>query len=106
MTMYNIRLSFRFHPLLVYLSMFHGVKAGLPRVILVTQVHPDIACTFPFLSLHENKKMMLSPLLFLHQEAPTPSNSIPWSEVPCAASKMDFPLMKWVHVGCEVCFNL
>ncbi|KAM7503873.1 hypothetical protein LguiB_002777 [Lonicera macranthoides] len=69
---------------------------------LLQQVHPDIASAFPFLSLHENKKIMLSPLLFLHQEAPTPTNSIPWTEVPCAASKMDFPSMKWVHVGCEV----
>lgn len=66
------------------------------------QVHSDIAGSPPFLVLNEKKKMMLLPLLYLHREAPCPGNSDSWSEVPSASAEVDFPLKRWVHVGCEV----
>lgn len=56
----------------------------------------------PFLVLDENKKMMLLPLTLLHKEAPDPVNTSSWTEVPNVSTKAEFPLQKWVHVGCEV----
>ncbi|KAK2987321.1 hypothetical protein RJ640_006409 [Escallonia rubra] len=70
--------------------------------ILIRQVHPDITSSIPFLALNEKKEMMLFPLIFMHQEAPSPTNSASWTDVPCALAKMEVPLKKWVHVGCEV----
>ncbi|KAL2496563.1 SH2 domain protein B [Forsythia ovata] len=75
--------------------------ASFPSVIL-HQKCPEFATGAPFLWLNEKKKMMLFPLHFLHQEAPDPDNVIPWMEVPCASTEMEFPEKKWVHVGCEV----
>lgn len=46
--------------------------------------------------------MMLLPLLFLHKEAPDPGNSSSVTQVPYASADTEFPLEKWVHVGCEV----
>ncbi|CAK9134178.1 unnamed protein product [Ilex paraguariensis] len=70
--------------------------------ILLRQVHPNITGTVPFLVLNEKKALMLFPLLFLHQEAPSSANSTLWAEVPHTSSKIEFPLKKWLHVGCEV----
>lgn len=56
----------------------------------------------PFLVLDDNKKMMLLPLTLLHKEAPDPVNISSWTEVPNVSTKAEFPLQKWVHVGCEV----
>ncbi|KAG8386492.1 hypothetical protein BUALT_Bualt03G0154200 [Buddleja alternifolia] len=67
---------------------------------------PDVTSNVPFLWLDEKKKLMLFPLLFLHQEAPDRDNSTPWMGVPCASTKIEFPLKKWVHVGCEVLQDL
>lgn len=58
----------------------------------------------PFLVLDENKKMMLLPLTLLHKEAPDPADTSSWTEVPNVSTKSEFPLGKWVHVGCEVRF--
>ncbi|XP_020869601.1 uncharacterized protein LOC9326263, partial [Arabidopsis lyrata subsp. lyrata] len=59
----------------------------------------------PFLVLDENKKMMLLPLTLLHNEAPDPVNISSWTEVPNVSTTAEFPLQKWVHVGCEVSRN-
>ncbi|KAL2245519.1 UNVERIFIED_CONTAM: SH2 domain-containing protein A [Sesamum indicum] len=75
--------------------------ASYPSAILV-QKHPDIASSVPFLWLDDKKRLNLFPSLFLHEEAPDPDNSIQWTEVPCASTEIEFPMKKWVHVGCEV----
>ncbi|KAK9269782.1 hypothetical protein L1049_001560 [Liquidambar formosana] len=69
---------------------------------IIRQVHSDITTRVPFLVLKESKKMMLLPLLFLHKEAPAPGNSSSVTQVPYASADTEFPLEKWVHVGCEV----
>ncbi|KAK6134438.1 hypothetical protein DH2020_031817 [Rehmannia glutinosa] len=79
--------------------------ASFPSVLLV-QKHPDVTSSVPFLWLDDNKKMKLFPLLFLHEEAVVPDNSIPGTEVPCASTDIEFPMKKWVHVGCEVSGDL
>lgn len=79
-------------------------KVGVYPCVLVMQVHPDTTCSVPFLVLNEKKKLMLSPLHFLHHEAPSPGDS--WlPENTCASAKIEFPMKKWVHVGCEVCYT-
>ncbi|KAL0306628.1 UNVERIFIED_CONTAM: SH2 domain-containing protein A [Sesamum radiatum] len=64
--------------------------------------HQDIASSVPFLWLDDKKRLKLFPLLFLHEEAPDPDNSIQWTGIPCASTEIEFPIKKWVHVGCEV----
>ena len=66
------------------------------------QTHPDTDGSIPLLALNEEQKLMLFPMLFLHEEAPQPCNSASWTNVPCIAADTEFPLGKWVHVGCEV----
>lgn len=66
------------------------------------QKHPEVTSSVPFLYLDDRKKMKLFPLLFIHKEAPDPDNRIPWTGVPCASTEIEFPVKKWVHVGCEV----
>ncbi|KAB1216366.1 hypothetical protein CJ030_MR4G000599 [Morella rubra] len=66
------------------------------------QLHSDGSGSTPFLVLNEKKKIMLLPLFLLHKEAPNPSNSTSWKEVPHASMESEFPLGKWIHVGCEV----
>ena len=60
----------------------------------------------PFLVLDENKKMILLPLTLLHKEAPDPVNTASWTEVPNVSTTDEFPLQRWVHVGCEVTNNI
>ncbi|KAK6157491.1 hypothetical protein DH2020_011739 [Rehmannia glutinosa] len=79
--------------------------ASFPSALLV-QKHPDVASSVPFLWLDDKKKMKLLPSLFLHEDAVGPDNSIPGTEVPCASTDIEFPMKKWVHVGCEVLGDL
>ncbi|XP_059661383.1 SH2 domain-containing protein A-like [Cornus florida] len=81
----------------LYLTNF----SPLPSIIL-RQVNSDTAYSIPFIVLNEKKRLMILPLLFLHEEAPTPGNFIPWTEAPHATANIEFPMKKWVHVGCEV----
>ncbi|XP_057766352.1 SH2 domain-containing protein A isoform X2 [Salvia miltiorrhiza] len=78
---------------------------SFPSSILV-QKHPDVTCNMPFLYLDDKKKMKLFPLLFMHKEAPSPDNPTPSTEIPCASTEIEFPMKKWVHVGCEVLRDL
>ncbi|KAL6506884.1 hypothetical protein OROHE_022321 [Orobanche hederae] len=75
--------------------------ASFPSVLLV-QKQKDVTSSVPFLRLDEKKKMKLFPLLFLHEGAPDPCNTVSWKETPCASTEFEFPIKKWVHVGCEV----
>ncbi|KAK4493298.1 hypothetical protein RD792_017823, partial [Penstemon davidsonii] len=65
--------------------------------------HQDFKSMVPFLGLDEKKRMVLFPLLFLHEEAPYPDN--PTSFV-YASAEIEFPVKKWIHVGCEVLQDL
>ncbi|OVA02476.1 SH2 domain [Macleaya cordata] len=71
-------------------------------VTIIRQMHFGVEGDAPFLVLNKEKKLTLLPLLFLHEEAPCPANYTSWTEVPCASAVIEFPLAKWVHVGCEV----
>ncbi|KAL1537975.1 SH2 domain-containing protein A-like [Salvia divinorum] len=75
--------------------------ASFPSSVLV-QKHPDVACNPPFLYLDDEKKMKLFPLLFMYKEALNPDNLIPLTEVLSISTETEFPMKKWVHVGCEV----
>lgn len=68
-----------------------------PATIL-RQVRSDIKDSAPFLILKESKKIML----FSCNEALDPGNCTSWTQVPYASADIEFPLEKWVHVGCEV----
>ncbi|XP_010476838.1 PREDICTED: uncharacterized protein LOC104756028 [Camelina sativa] len=72
---------------------------------IIRQVHSDMSVSAPFLVLDDKKKMMLLPLTLLHKEAPDPVNISSWTEVPNVSTIAEFPLQKWVHVGCEVSRN-
>ena len=56
----------------------------------------------PFLFLSEKKKMVLLPLGILHKEAPETCDSTALLEVPHVAMETEFPMEKWIHIGCEV----
>lgn len=72
-------------------------------VTIIQQVYSDISESAPFLVIDDNKKINMLPVLLLHKEAPDTGNINSWGEVPHATVDFEFPLEKWVHVGCEVC---
>ncbi|PNY05274.1 SH2 domain protein [Trifolium pratense] len=73
--------------------LYMGVRIG---------IHSDISESGPFLVINDNKRINVLPVLYLHQEAPVTWTG-PWTEVPHVTVDFEFPLEKWVHVGCEVC---
>nr|GMD84180.1 SH2 domain-containing protein A-like [Ipomoea batatas] len=73
-----------------------------PPSTILHQEHPDIASNAPFLLLDEQNRIVLFPLIFLHQEASSPSNAISSKQIPCASNKNEFPVKKWVHIACEI----
>ncbi|XP_016451086.1 SH2 domain-containing protein A isoform X2 [Nicotiana tabacum] len=73
---------------------FYLNKAStLPSTILL-QKHPVATSHAPFLLLDEKKRLLLYPLL------------TSWREDAYATSESEFPMKKWVHVGCEVTKDL
>ncbi|XP_020205835.1 SH2 domain-containing protein A isoform X1 [Cajanus cajan] len=72
-------------------------------VTIIQQVYSDISESAPFLVINDNKRIIMLPVLLLHEEAPDTGNINSWEEVPHATVDFEFPLEKWVHVGCEVC---
>ncbi|KAK1399203.1 STAT transcription factor [Heracleum sosnowskyi] len=81
--------------------LYLSTCTSFPSILLHHQVDTDGTCNVPFLGLNEKKKLLLFPLRFLHQEAPGTGDQS-WMENTCASSKTEFPLKKWVHIGCEV----
>jgi len=67
------------------------------------QIHSDISESAPFLVINDNKRINILPVLHLHEEAPVTCMG-PWTEVPHVTVDFEFPLEKWVHVGCEVSY--
>ncbi|KAL3508811.1 hypothetical protein ACH5RR_028212 [Cinchona calisaya] len=88
-----------------WLYLNYSTSYSLPCTIL-HQEHTDITSSVPFLLLTEKKKMMLFPVLFLHKEALMLVNLNMLAEVPRVFTQMDFPMNKWVHVGCEASLNI
>ncbi|KAG6688965.1 hypothetical protein I3842_11G152900 [Carya illinoinensis] len=76
-------------------------SSAFPATI-IQQLHSDGINGTPFLVLNEKKRMMLLPLLLLHKEASNSGNFTSLTEVPHASMETEFPLEKWIHVGCEV----
>ncbi|KAI7746679.1 hypothetical protein M8C21_018291, partial [Ambrosia artemisiifolia] len=72
-------------------------SSSFPSNILY-QHNSDISSSAPFLALTADKEMVLYPIRFIAQEA-TNSDEM---EIPSAKSKIEVPLNKWVHIGCEV----
>lgn len=70
-------------------------------IFCIMQKDSNATSSVPFLFLDDKKKMKLFPLLLIHKEAPNPDNPVQ-TAVPCASSEIEFPVKKWVHVGCEV----
>lgn len=99
---YNASLNLYFLISLIICSLIASIGWSITMSYL--QVHMDMSVSAPFLVLNENKMMMLLPLTLLHREAPDPGNTASWTEVPNVPMKIEFPLEKWIHVGCEVIF--
>ncbi|KAJ4958296.1 hypothetical protein NE237_025407 [Protea cynaroides] len=81
----------------IYLLSSNPIPATIIR-----QMNSDTGDDAPFLVLNEEKKIMLFPLLFLHNEAPNSGDSTSWAVFPSTSSEIEPLLDKWVHVGCEV----
>ncbi|KAF1885207.1 hypothetical protein Lal_00029096, partial [Lupinus albus] len=89
----------------VCLELDHEVTCSNPGNILfacLDKVYSDISKSAPFLVINDNKRINLLPVLILHKEAPDTLNINSWTEVPHATVDLEFPVGKWVHVGCEV----
>lgn len=67
------------------------------------QIHSDISESAPFLVINDKKRINVLPVLYLHEEAPVTCMG-PWTEVPHVTVDFEFPLEKWIHVGCEVSY--
>ncbi|KAF6135541.1 hypothetical protein GIB67_015394 [Kingdonia uniflora] len=77
----------------IYLSN----KSPIFPSTIIRQMRTGREGDIPFLILNKEKKMTLFPLLLPHEETPLSENS--------TSTKTDFPIEKWVHVGCEVSTN-
>ncbi|KAI3918570.1 hypothetical protein MKX01_041890 [Papaver californicum] len=73
---------------------------------IIRQIHSGVEGDASFLVLNKEKQLTLLPLLFLHEEATQSSDSVLWAEVPSVTTEFEFPLEKWIHVGCEVSINV
>lgn len=52
--------------------------------------------------MNANKEMVLYPVRLIPQESPIPNDATTVMKIPCATTKNEIPLNKWVHIGCEV----
>lgn len=76
-------------------------------VSILQQVLLDSTRTTPFLVLSERNRMKIMSLTALHKadEGSSPGSSSSGHEVPHEYVDIDFPMEKWVHIGCEVTTN-
>jgi hypothetical protein len=70
---------------------------------LIVQIAAGDDNRLPFLALGEGNKLLLFPSLRLHEEAPIPPSSYPWTDTTNLSTTIECPLEKWFHVGCKVC---
>ncbi|XP_021726916.1 uncharacterized protein LOC110694069 isoform X2 [Chenopodium quinoa] len=75
--------------------VFLHSSTPFPSTILY-QSHSEI----PFLSLSEDKRLILSPSLLLRKEYSESGETASSTEV--AISNVELPLGQWVHIGCQV----
>ncbi|KAA0064308.1 hypothetical protein IC582_015600 [Cucumis melo] len=73
-------------------------------VSILQQVQLDSSSMTPFLILSEWNRLKIMPLTTLHKadEGSSPGSSSSASVVPHEYLDVDFPMEKWVHIGCEV----
>ncbi|CAI9286544.1 unnamed protein product [Lactuca saligna] len=69
---------------------------------LLRQHHSDTTSSTPFLSLNANKEIVLYPILSVPKDTSIPEDVAIETEIPTARTKIDVPLNKWIHIGCEV----
>lgn len=64
----------------------------------------DSSSMTPFLILSEWNRLKIMPLTTLHKadEGSSPGSSSSANVVPHEYLDVDFPMEKWVHIGCEV----
>ncbi|XP_027354900.1 SH2 domain-containing protein A-like isoform X2 [Abrus precatorius] len=86
----------------LYFWVYLMSSATFPATI-IQQVYSDISESAPFLVINDNKRINMLPVLLLHEEAPDTGNINSWADISHATVDFEFPLEKWVHVGCEVC---
>ncbi|KAK8950491.1 hypothetical protein KSP40_PGU009931 [Platanthera guangdongensis] len=77
------------------------LKSARPSVIL-RQIVEESDDEVPFLVISEGNKLTLFPLMFLLNEASLLFSSYPWSDIRHITSESEFPLERWVHIGCKV----
>ncbi|XP_031740585.1 SH2 domain-containing protein B isoform X1 [Cucumis sativus] len=73
-------------------------------VSILQQVQLDSSSMTPFLILSEWNRLKIMPLTTLHKadEGSSPGSSSSANVVPHEYLDVDFPMEKWVHIGCEV----
>lgn len=76
-------------------------------VSILQQVQLDSSGMTPFLILSERNRLKIMPLTTLHKadEGSSPGSSSSGNVVPHEYLDIDFPLEKWVHIGCEFSTN-
>ncbi|VAH06237.1 unnamed protein product [Triticum turgidum subsp. durum] len=77
-----------------------------PSPVILHQITAGDGNKLPFLALSEGNKLLLFPLLSLHKQAPSSSNSSPWTDTTYISAVNECPLEHWIHIGCEVTENV
>uniref|UniRef100_A0A8I6W6A8 SH2 domain-containing protein n=1 Tax=Hordeum vulgare subsp. vulgare TaxID=112509 RepID=A0A8I6W6A8_HORVV len=77
-----------------------------PSPVILHQITSGDGNKLPFLALSEGNKLLLFPLLRLHKQAPSSSDSSPWTGTTYISAVNECPLEQWIHIGCEVTENL
>lgn len=91
--------------------IFTGIISFLQQLCLnrclfsILQHHSDTTSSTPFLSLNANKEIVLYPILSVPKDTSIPEDVAMETEIPTARTKIDVPLNKWIHIGCEVYFK-
>ncbi|KAF3336046.1 hypothetical protein FCM35_KLT20553 [Carex littledalei] len=81
----------------IYLS-----NSARPCSVILHQTNPKAQGDVPFVALNEESKLIIFPLLGLHEEAPCPGSFFPWRGVTHLSASDVCPLERWVHIGCQV----
>ncbi|KAM3403350.1 hypothetical protein ACQJBY_006846 [Aegilops geniculata] len=77
-----------------------------PSPVILHQITAGDGNKLPFLALSEGNKLLLFPLLSLHKQAPSSSNSSPWTDTTYISAVNECPPEHWIHIGCEVTENV
>lgn len=96
-----------FHVTPQIILKLHTLKFPMIRQVtwFAFQTNPTAQGDIPFVALNEESKLIIFPLLGLHEEAPCPGSFFPWKGVTHLSASNACPLERWVHIGCQVCFE-